>query len=163
MDWNDQKYAEIWRQGWADTATTEIYTGEDTFPYTTLFRSCNLFTDTPSVYVGEGNFPRVMQDGRDGDEEVGYIANITDSTTIGFKYFDCHDIREISIWTRGYADGTFEVKTAWDGEVLASLEVQYTNVWEKYTAPVTIPDGIQALYLTYRGNGNAALRSFELS
>ena len=30
-----------------------------------------------------------MQDGRDGDEEVGYIANITDSTTIGFKYFDC--------------------------------------------------------------------------
>ena len=55
------------------------------------------------------------------------------------------------------------VKTAWDGEVLASLEVQYTNVWEKYTAPVTIPDGIQALYLTYRGNGNAALRSFELS
>ena len=64
---------------------------------------------------------------------------------------------------RGYADGTFEVKTAWDGEVLATLEVQYTNVWEKYTAPVTIPDGIQALYLTYRGNGNAALRSFELS
>ena len=106
---------------------------------------------------------QIMPDGRDGDEEVGYIANITDSTTIGFKYFDCHDIREISIWIRGYADGTFEVKTAWDGEVLATLEVQYTNVWEKYTAPVTIPDGIQALYLTYRGNGNAALRSFELS
>jgi arabinoxylan arabinofuranohydrolase len=127
------------------------------------YLACNLFTDTPSVYVGEGNFPRVMQDGRDGDEEVGYIANITDSTTIGFKYFDCHDIREISIWVRGYADGTFEVKTAWDGEVLATLEVQYTNVWEKYTALVTIPDGIQALYLTYRGNGNAALRSFELS
>lgn len=111
------------------------------------YLACNLFTDTPSVYVGEGNFPRVMQDGRDGDEEVGYIANITDSTTIGFKYFDCHDIREISIWIRGYADGTFEVKTAWDGEVMATLEVQYTNVWEKYTAPVTIPDGIQALYL----------------
>ena len=36
------------------------------------------------------------------------------------------------------------LKTAWDGEVLATLEVQYTNVWEKYTAPVTIPDGIQA-------------------
>lgn len=109
---------------------------------------------------------QIMQDGRDGDEEVGYIANITDSTTIGFKYFDCHDIREISIWIRGYADGTFEVKTAWDGEVLATLEVQYTNVWEKYTAPVTIPDGIQALYLTYRGNGNASkqkLRRFRFT
>ena len=71
--------------------------------------------------------------------------------------------REISIWTRGYADGTFEVKTAWDGEVLATLEVQYTNVWEKYTAPVTIPDGIQALYLTYRGNGNAAVSYTHLT
>ena len=31
--------------------------------------------------------------------------------------FDCHDIREISIWIRGYADGTFEVKDSmgWRG------------------------------------------------
>lgn len=68
-----------------------------------------------------------------------------------------------SVFDPGLCRWNFEVKTAWDGEVLVTLEVQYTNVWEKYTAPVTIPDGIQALYLTYRGNGNAALRSFELS
>lgn len=124
--------------------------------------ACHLFTDTPSVYVGGDAFPRIMQDGRDGDEEPGYIANIQDSATAGFKYFDCHGIRGIRIKVRGYADGVFEVKTAWDGEVLARIKVEYTNVWEEYAVPVHIADGKQAIYLTYRGNGNASLLSFTL-
>ena len=34
-------------------------------------------------------FPKITQDGKDGDEEIGYIANMKDSATAGFKYFDC--------------------------------------------------------------------------
>lgn len=34
------------------------------------YLACNLFTEKHSLYVGEANAPRVMQDGRDGDEEV---------------------------------------------------------------------------------------------
>lgn len=64
---------------------------------------------------------------------------------------------------RGYGNGFFEVKTSWNGEVLAKLPVQNANVWEKYTAPVSIPDGVQAIYLTYRGDGAPSLRSFELA
>lgn len=125
--------------------------------------ACNLFTDKPSVYVGAADCPRIMQDGRDGDEEPGYIAHMTDSATAGFKYFQCKDIHEISIWVRGYGNGFFEVKTSWNGEVLANLPVQNSNVWEKYTVPVSIPDGIQAIYLTYRGSDAPSLRSFELA
>ena len=66
------------------------------------------------------------------------------------------------LFRSGYADGVFEVRTAWDGEVLASIKVQYANVWEEYSAPISIPDGIQAIYLTYRGGGNASLLSFAL-
>lgn len=124
--------------------------------------ACNLFTDTPSSYVGDNRFPKVMQDGRDGDEEPGYIANIQDSATAGFKYFACRDVQEIRIQVRGYGDGVFEVRTAWDGEVLAKLKVEYANVWEEYAAPVRIPDGVHAIYLTYRGNGNVSLKSFAL-
>ena len=124
--------------------------------------ACHLLTDTPSVYVGGDEFPKIMQDGRDGDEEPGYIANIKDSATAGFKYFDCKDIQEIRITTRGYGDGTFEVKTAWDGEPLARIQIAYSNVWETYSASVSIPDGIQSLYLTYRGPGCVSLLSFEL-
>lgn len=124
--------------------------------------ACHLFTDTPSVYVGGDDFPKIMQDGRDGDKEPGYIANIKDSATAGFKYFDCHSVREIRIRTRGYADGVFEIKTTWDGEPLAQIKIAYSNVWETYSVPVSIPDGIQSIYLTYRGPGCVSLLSFEL-
>lgn len=124
--------------------------------------ACHLFTDTPSVYVGGDDFPKIMQDGRDGDKEPGYIANIKDSATAGFKYFDCRSVREIHIKTRGYADGVFEIKTTWDGEPLARIKIAYSNVWETYSAPISIPDGIRSIYLTYRGPGCVSLLSFEL-
>lgn len=126
------------------------------------YLACNLFTDKPSMYVGGEGFPRVMQDGRDGDEEIGYVGNIQNSATAGFKYFDCKGVTEFRLTTRGYADGVFEVKTAWDGEVLATIKIEYTNVWETYRAPIVIPNGVHAIYLTYKGNGLAALKSFEL-
>lgn len=124
--------------------------------------ACNLFHDTPSIYVGDDRFPKIMQDGRDGDEEPGYIGNIKDTATAGFKYFDCKDVTEISIKVRGYANGVFEVKNAWDGDVLSTLKVENSNVWEEYTAPLKLPNGKQAIYLTYRGGGNASLLSFTL-
>ncbi len=126
------------------------------------YLACNLFYDKPSAYIGDAHAPKVMQDGRDGDEELGYVANITNSATAGFKYFDCQGVKEIKIWVRGYGSGTFEIKTAWDGEVLGTATVENANVWEEYSIPVNIPDGKQAIYITYRGPGNVSLKSFEL-
>ena len=126
------------------------------------YLACNLFTKEDSVYVGGDRFPKIMQDGRDGDEEPGYIANITDSTTMGFKYFDCREVKRIKIKVRGYANGTFQVKTAWDGPVLAELPVVYTNVWEEYVSDLKLEDGVHAIYLTYTGEGKASLLSFTL-
>ena len=105
------------------------------------YLACNLFYDKPSAYIGDAHAPKVMQDGKDGDEELGYVANITNSATAGFKYFDCQGVKEIKIWVRGYGSGTFEIKTAWDGEVLGTATVENANVWEEYSIPVNIPDG----------------------
>lgn len=130
--------------------------------------ACNLFCKDESPYTDftgawmNNQFPKITQDGRDGDEEPGYIANMKDSATAGFKYFDCQGIRKVKIRVRGYADGAFEVKTSWNGEVLGSIPVSYTNIWKEYTADITIPDGIQALYFTYKGGGSASLASFTL-
>ncbi len=126
------------------------------------YLACNLFTDDPSMYIAGDKYPKVMQEGRDGDENPGYIGNITDTTTAGFKYFDCKGVKKIRISVRGYADGVFEIKNKWDGDVLASLKVEYANVWEDYETDICIPDGKQAIYITYRGNGNASLRAFCL-
>ncbi len=133
--------------------------GSGEFP---AYLACNLFTREPSMYVGGDRFPKIMQDGRDGDEEDGYIANITDSATAGFKYFDCKNVTGITLFVRGYANGTFRIKNQMDGEALANIPVQYSNVWEAYHAPVCLPDGVQAIYITYCGPGNASLKSFIL-
>ncbi|MBQ8653410.1 MAG: family 43 glycosylhydrolase [Clostridia bacterium] len=141
--------------------------GKGTYP---AYIACNLFKDEQSVYTGnaggglwmDGNFPRITQDGRDGDEEQGYIINMTNTSACGFKYFDCRGVKRISVRVRGYAYGKFLLKTAWDGPVLAEIPLGYSNEWEDYAAEVSIPDGVQAIYLTYEGHGNAALHSFTL-
>ena len=126
------------------------------------YLACNMFTDQESIYVGSDAFPKIVQDGRDGDEEIGYIVNIQDSATIGFKYFDMKNVMRIGIATRGYAKGVFEVKIQWDGAVLGTIAVENTNVWEWNYVDVQMPDGINSIYFTYHGEGNASLRAFVL-
>lgn len=143
--------------------------GRGTYP---AHIACNLFYKKDNMYSGgsgdngfwlDGCYPKITQDGRDGDEEPAYIMNMTDSATCGFKYFYCDGVKQVSLRVRGYCGGEFEVKTAWDGAVLGRIPVKYTNVWTDYSAPIEIPDGINALYFTYRGPGSAALLSFTLA
>ena len=129
--------------------------GEGEYP---AYIACHLFTEKPVLYSGEPGLPRITQDGRDDDKIPGFVADIQDGTTIGFKYFACEGVKGISIETRCYCNGDFEVKTAWDGPVLAKIHVVSSNVWEKNTARFDFPDGKQALYLTYRGTGNPSLK-----
>ncbi|GMK44205.1 hypothetical protein PghCCS26_13320 [Paenibacillus glycanilyticus] len=133
------------------------------------YLACNLFCQDEAVYTGthgawmDGRFPKITQDGKDGDEEIGYVANMRDSATAGFKYFDCQGIRQVKIKVRGYCRGYFAVKTAWDGPELGRIPVDFTNVWTEYSADIVIPDGKQALYFMYVGMGNASLASFTLN
>jgi hypothetical protein len=130
--------------------------------------ACNLFCKDEELYIGtygawmDGRFPKITQDGKDGDEEPGYIANMRDTATAGFKYFDCRGVKRVKIKARGYAKGVFEVKTSWDGPALGSIPVNFTNIWKEYAADIAIPDGVHALYFTYTGSGNAQLASFTL-
>lgn len=137
--------------------------GEGEYP---AYLACNLFCQDEEMYTGDlwmdTQFPKITQDGKDGDEETGYIMNMTDSATAGFKYFECQGIKEISLKVRGYCDGAFEVKTSWEGEPLATIPVKFTNVWTEYSSDVTIPDGVHSIYITYTGNGRANLASFTL-
>ncbi|MDF9843676.1 MULTISPECIES: family 43 glycosylhydrolase [unclassified Paenibacillus] len=135
------------------------------------YLACHLFCKSEEMYTGgfgrsgawmDSRFPKITQDGRDGDEENGYIANMTDSATAGFKYFDCRGVQKVRIKVRGYCQGVFEVKTAWDGPALGHIAVGFTNVWTEYASEISIPDGQQALYFTFTGNGSASLASIAL-
>jgi hypothetical protein len=120
--------------------------------------ACNLFRDGETA----GPSAKITQDGRDGDEEQGYIADITDSTVIGFKYFDCKGIKKVSIKTRGYCKGVFELRTSLEGEPLGAIAVVSANIWTEFSAFFEVPDGINALYFTYKGGGKPSLASFTL-
>lgn len=126
------------------------------------YLACHLFYEKTSMYIGDPYAPKIVQDGRDGDEEIGYVVGIHDTATMGFKYFDCRNVKEISIQVRCYCNGVFEVRTAWDGEVLATIPVTNSNVWEEYSAPFPVTDGVHSLYFTYRGTGNPQFKSFTL-
>ncbi len=132
------------------------------------YLACNLFCKEESLYTDwtaswmNNQFPKITQDGKDGDEEIGYIANMKESATAGFKYFDCKGVKKVKIKVRGYARGDFEIKTSWNGPALGKIPVEFTNVWTEYSADIAIPDGIQALYITYAGSGSASLASFTL-
>ena len=130
--------------------------------------ACNLFSKTEACndplhspgWIG-GRFARIMQDGKDGEEEPGYIANMQDSTIAGFKYFDCKDVKRISIKTRGFGSGHVEVKTTWDGKALACIPVHSTNVWAENSASINLPDGVHALYFEFKGEDGITLGSFS--
>lgn len=121
--------------------------------------ACHLYTPSRTMYAEEPGAPRVTQDGRDGDEIPGHIACISDGTVIGFKYFDFHDVHQVTLRVRGYASGCFQVRTSPRGEVLAQMKLHNTNVWEPYTSPIALPEGKQAIYITYTGDGSPMLAS----
>jgi len=131
--------------------------------------ACNLFSKTNSNNYPfhhdswmDGNFPKITQDGRDGDEETGFIANMRDSTIAGFKYFTFENVKRIIVKTRAYAHGHFEIKTSWDGETLATIKIDSSNIWKESSADVDLPDGVFPLYIEYKGTGGISLASFRL-
>ncbi len=125
------------------------------------FIACNIFTNEHTIYV-EPNAPRVVQEGGDGDQNPGYIKGIVDGTTIGFKYFKMEQVCGIKIRTRAYFNGTFEIRTALDGDVLGKIDANGSNIWTSHDCSLPLITGTYPIYLTYKGTGSCSLASIEL-
>ena len=82
--------------------------------------------------------------------------------TLGFKFFDFKDVKKISIETRGYVYGKYEVRTKWDGPVLAEITAGCSNIWERNSADIKIPDGVGELYFKFVGGGTHQFKGFTL-
>ncbi|MDR2966093.1 MAG: family 43 glycosylhydrolase [Treponema sp.] len=142
--------------------------GKGTYP---AYIACNLFSleDKPALEefswpLHDPRLPYVTQDEQDGNDitEPAYITNIGDGYGIGFKYFNCKGITRVTVKTRGYNAGTFEVKTKWDAAPLGTINIEPSNLWEDFSSNISIPDGVQALYFTYKGKCRATIGSFTL-
>lgn len=139
--------------------------GEGEYP---AYLACNLFCEQEEACTaGPGDwmdcrFPKITQEGRDGDENPGYIANMRNGATAGFKYFDCRGVRSVIVRVRGGQKGKMQLMTSWDGEVLGSVEIRKSNEWREYEIFAEVPDGVQALYFRYVGEGAVSLAAFIL-
>lgn len=124
---------------------------------------CHLFNEKHEMYVGNESAPKVMQDGADGQMVTSYIAQIRKGVTMGFRSFDLKGAKGLKIKTRGYINGDFVVKTAWDGEELGRISVVGDNIWTEYESAIDFKDGVTDLYLEFTGNGTGCLKSFEFT
>lgn len=138
--------------------------GTGTYP---AYIACNMFDADHPQTDGKPLFTaltctRVTQDGADGDEVQPYVMYWYNGSTLGYKYFDLKGLKQIRVTMRGYADGYVEVRDSWNGERLGNIKIHTDNRWKSFTDTVNIPDGVKALYFTYRGTGNPAFKEFEL-
>ena len=122
--------------------------------------ACNIFDDNNKMYVGEMHSANITMDISEGPKGRSHIRQISDSTTVGFKYFDLKGVKGLKITTRGYGKGEFEIRTSVDGEILGKIGVDFCTAWTEGTAEFTVPDGTYPLYLTFKGVGNPSLLSF---
>ena len=125
--------------------------------------ACNIFNPAEKNFIVDIRHPRITQDGRDGDQEAGYVANMQNDYTLGFKFFDFKDVKKISVTTRGYVYGSYEIRTKWDGPVLAKVTPIGSNIWESFSTDIKIPDGVGELYFTFVGGGTHQFKGFTLS
>lgn len=47
--------------------------------------------------------------------------------------------------------------------MFGELPVAFSNVWEESLADIVIPDGEQAIYFVFRGEGKGQMLSFTLA
>ncbi len=99
----------------------------------------------------------------DREEPVQYICNMRDGSTAGYKYFDFKNTSVLCVEIRGNAEGVMQIRNSLSGEVIAEISVACRgNEWEEFSGNAPIPDGIHALYLTYRGTGSLDLRRIRI-
>lgn len=112
----------------------------------------------------EGIHPYFTQSGEDregnGDQ---YIANMTDGSVAGFKYFQFEGTAKIQIMTRGSGKGRVEVRSALDGSVIGRIQVEPSEKWLLSSVEnVALREGSSALYFAYIGEGYVDFKQFEL-
>ena len=134
--------------------------------------ACNLWAkghatgrvDGPGPRKRLAEHPYFTQSGKDREENGDqYIANLRDGACAGFKYFDFRGNRGISAEVRGKADGVLAVSLDADGrEEVCTLPVHIQGEGQTVEAASRIPDGVHALYFTFRGSGALDFLRFEL-
>ena len=101
------------------------------------------------------SFPNATHDGTDR-----FIAEISDGTLLGYKYFSFAAKKDLVLIVKGSGNGIFEI-TDESSAVLGSTVVSPSEEWTKAVCTLDVSEGIHSLFLTYKGGGMLSLLSLE--
>ncbi|MDO5143960.1 MAG: family 43 glycosylhydrolase [bacterium] len=103
----------------------------------------------------KGIHPYFTQSGADREENGDqYIANMTNGSWAGFKYFSFSgDEKEILVTLRGTASGTLRILTERGGACAAKIKVTPSTGYAAYSAGLSVPAGVWPLYFVFEGSG----------
>ena len=84
------------------------------------------------------------------------LADVTNGTRIGYKYFAFSGPVKLTLWLRGSAEGTFTVQVG--EKVVGTIAAAPSEAWQPHSLTLTAT-GTQALYLIYKGKGRAEMQA----
>lgn len=117
-------------------------------------------------HTKEIGYPYFTQTGEDREENGDqYIADMTDGSVAGYKYFDFDqgNPKRIAVTYRLDGTGTLEISTSEDfRDIVASLELTHHITWTRMEGSLEQLSGIRPLYFRYRGKGSMDFSQFEL-
>lgn len=114
----------------------------------------------------KGEMPHISADGVKEDlpyitckEGERIIADFSDGSVAGYKYFDFEGTCRIGVEFRGDAQGVLILRTGEDqGDVLGEIPVASTSDWQVGSAKICA-QGNKALYLEYTGAGRIDMKN----
>ena len=110
---------------------------------------------------------RCKQKGVDREEGPDqYVSNFCTDCTVGFKYFDLRETRQITVNLQGYGNGcAVTVRTKEHGEPILRIPVETCLTEKGFTGE--LPEGLgekEALYFSVEGKGGTFdFVSFDLA
>ena len=107
--------------------------------------------------------PYFTQEGEDRENTPNqYIANMTDGSVAGFKYFNIEQAKEIGVTVRGNGVGYIKVTNSLNNEVIVNIPIKAQNDWKSFVASGELPKGKQGLFFIYEGVGYIDFLKFEI-
>lgn len=130
-----------------------LYSGQGVFMYRSSFEKDK-----------KGIHPYFTQSGQDRNEKPDqYIANMTDGSVAGFKYFCFDHAVRVGVTVRGFGEGKLLVYTNLHGNPIAEIPITPSAQWRCAQAWNTVQlAGTQPIFFMFKGTGTIDFRSFEL-
>lgn len=127
--------------------------------------ACNI-TDPSTMHEIDYSNPVLTKQTRvlsSPDGKKQFIADISNGSCIGYKYFKFQNIKEICVKLSGNFQGSVHISTDMENSYLAGSKQFICDSSIQLHIPVTIPDGTHALYFFFEGYGKCNMFEFELN